>query len=185
MTSDDNLTSQTLCEVRFISTGARFINGVSNQYDTSYDLQLVGIIGEDEFATIVGRLNRTLQELWPCHVAYYVGYICIPCTFGISLFCPLLCVTEAEKHANNMLRQLSLKAKYYDRGISFKLVKGFCRSDFIISFPVGLTQSDEQRDIEQSLPRVKSLMSGGVNLSEPTSTFSIFRGSHKSRLKDV
>lgn len=34
-----------------------------------------------------------------------------------------------------MLENLSLKSKYYDRNISFKLEKSFMRSHFVISFP--------------------------------------------------
>jgi hypothetical protein len=34
---------------------------------------LVGVIDATDFADVVSRLNRTLQDLWPCGPAYYCG----------------------------------------------------------------------------------------------------------------
>jgi hypothetical protein len=61
-------------EVQFKATGTTLpINGVSNRYDDTYVEELVGVIDATDFADVVSRLNRTLQDLWPCGPAYYCG----------------------------------------------------------------------------------------------------------------
>jgi hypothetical protein len=46
-----------------------------------------------------------------------------------------MCVNEAEKYATRLLDQISLKAKYFDRGIKFELRRQFLWSFVSITFP--------------------------------------------------
>ena len=132
-----------MIHVRSGPTGKLFVNGVSNSYDEKYDPTLAPILSPSEHSVIVKRLNSTLATYWPCNTVYLSGYILIPCTLGLSLLCPMLCVSEAETHANRLLDDLSLKAKYFDRRITFRIVKGCFTSHFVISFPI------EETDIEK------------------------------------
>ena len=94
------------------------------------------------------RLNSTLISLWPCDPIWNTSFICCPCTLGLSLLCPHICVSEAEKSGTRLLEQLSLKAKYYDRNISFSLEKRFLTSFVLITFPVKLTEKDLVHNLE-------------------------------------
>lgn len=144
-------TDSTRTTVRFGPTGKLFVNGISNSYDEKYNSQLESILSREEHSDIVRRLNSTLATYWPCTPVYFTGYILIPCTFGLSLLCPMMCVSEAEIHATRLLENLSLKAKYYDRNVIFRLEKGYMTSSFVISFPceqqqINVTENSELLD---------------------------------------
>jgi hypothetical protein len=129
--------------VRLSPTGLRFVNGLSCSYDKTYPKELNGILTEDELVNLVDKLNDTIQSYWPCTACLIFGIACIPCTLGLSLLCPRLCVTEAEKYANRMLENASLKAKYYDRNIVFSFEKSFFKPTYLtVSFPSNLSESD-------------------------------------------
>ena len=155
-----------LIELKFQAIGTSFVNGISNRYEDTYHAEILeGIVSETDFADICRRLNKKLQELWPCGPAYYCGLICSVCTCGISLLLPHMCVSEAEKAASLLLSNVSMRAKYYDRGISFKLEKGFCwSSHFIVSFPKQLRK--DMSDIEHAVGKQRIIMN--INVEEPT-----------------
>lgn len=149
--------------VRLKPTGLRFVNGLSCSYDKTYPKELNGILTEDEFISLVDKLNDTIQSYWPCTACLVFGIVCIPCTFGLSLLCPRLCVTEAEKYANRMLENASLKAKYYDRKITFSFEKSFFKPTYLtISFPSSLSESDY-------IPGPPNLLYDTTNSSVPIS----------------
>ena len=51
-------------------------------------------IGVDSFAHELKRINLNLTNFWPCKLCFYFGYICCPCTGGLSLFCPNICISD-------------------------------------------------------------------------------------------
>ncbi len=120
---EDNTREQLLSRDRVIvklkSNGLRFINGVSSSYENQYQHALRGVVSESELTDIVTRLNDTLLSFWPCTTCYVFGFVCTPFTFGTSLLCPHYCVSQSDEHANKMLLNVSLKAKYYDRKINY------------------------------------------------------------------
>lgn len=122
--------------VRIKAVGHKFVNGIANVYDlNTYPIELSNVISQDELKGIISKLNHTLTCYWPCSSVFFIGYICIPCTAGLSLFCPSLCVSEAEKQGNKLLNQYTLHHTYYDRNIAFCIKKGCCNSYVEISFP--------------------------------------------------
>lgn len=137
---EDSLLDQTYTVVVLKSTGLRFINGISSSYSDDYDPVLVGVISESELTDVVRRLNEVIQSFWPCNTCYAFGYICSPFTLGTSLLVPSYCISHSEKHAKAMLENVTLRAKYYDRNIQFKLVKSFCDSHVEIRFPSSLVE---------------------------------------------
>ena len=136
-------------EVRFKACGSGFpLNGISNRYDDAFTDTLEGVLDVADFDDVVARLNRTLQDLWPCGPAYYCGICCAACTCGVSLLLPNVCVSEAEKHAAMLLANISARAKYYDRGVSFHLEKGSYfyvvpRSYFVVSYPKSIRKTPD------------------------------------------
>ena len=124
-----------LIHVKAVPTGKMFVNGISSSYEETYSSDLEPVLSRDEHFDIMNRLNSTLAAYWPCGLVYFTGCILVPCTMGLSLLCPMMCISDAEKHATRLLENLSLKAKYFDRGVSFKLEKRCMTSHFVISFP--------------------------------------------------
>lgn len=173
-------TDSTLTSVRSGPTGKLFVNGISNSYDERYSSELEHVLTREEHSEIVRRLNSTLATYWPCSPVYFTGYIMIPCTLGLSLLCPMMCVSEAEIHAKRLLENLSLKAKYYDRGVSFRLEKGYMTSSFIISFP-----SDQQQIDITEKSRLLDRNSGDIESNDPSTAFRILDEPGRARNKDV
>ena len=124
--------------VKLHACGLRFVNGISSRYDDTYDPRLEGIISEDELKDIIRRLNETITSFWPCNTCYFFGYAFTPCTLGLSLLVPNYCASKAEIHAQKFLKNISLKAKFYDRKISFYIVKTCCDSYVAIKYPKDL-----------------------------------------------
>ena len=155
-------------ELKLHAIGKSFVNGVSNRYDDTYHAEILeGIVSETDFADICRRLNTKLQELWPCGPAYYCGMICSVCTCGFSLFLPHMCVSDAEKAASLLLSNVSMRAKYYDRGITFRLEKSYCLSShFVVSFPKQLHK--DINDIENAAG--KQRINTNVSVEEPPTT---------------
>lgn len=125
-------------EFHLYSNGMRFLNGLSSSYSMRYSDELEGIVVEDDLKTIINRLNDTIVRFWPCVPCLVFGFCCAPCAI-FPFFPPNICVGEAEKQARNYLKQVSLKAIYYDRQISFELKKGNCMTSYIsVSYPAHL-----------------------------------------------
>ena len=160
-------TGSDIVELKLTATGKSFVNGVSSRYDDTYHAEILeGIVSETDFADICRRLNTKLQELWPCGPAYYCGMICSICTCGFSLLLPNMCVSDAEKAASLLLSNISMRTKYYDRGITFRLEKGYCfSSHFVVSFPKQLRK--DISDIEQAAAAGKQRFIN-VSMEEPT-----------------
>ena len=159
-------TGSDIVELKLTATGKSFVNGVSSRYDDTYHAEILeGIVSETDFADICRRLNTKLQELWPCGPAYYCGMICSICTCGFSLLLPNMCVSDAEKAASLLLSNISMRTKYYDRGITFRLEKGYCfSSHFVVSFPKQLRK--DISDIEQAAAGKQRFIN--VSMEEPT-----------------
>ena len=92
-------------------------------------------LDEEELMTILNRFNEAIANYWPCHAVYCFGLCCAPCTLGLSLLCPNLCVTKSEEAAKRYLEQVSLNSMWYDRHIRFRLVKTWFSSSVEVSFP--------------------------------------------------
>ena len=75
-------------------------------FPIKYRTELSAVLSRDEHQDIVNRLNMTLSAYWPCGLVYYTGYILVPCTLGLSLLCPMMCVSDAELHAARLLENL-------------------------------------------------------------------------------
>jgi len=143
--------------VRVPSTGLMHYTGISSSYSTLYSPNLHGIISKKEYDNIIEDLNSTISDYWPCDTCYFFGYGCSLCSFGLSIFIPHLCASQAEVHAVQALESYSLQAKHYDRKISFTLKKNMFSSYVEIKFPKSLehTEEDEQiNDLELIEPKL-------------------------------
>ena len=136
--NDENAGSSRVV-VKVMPIGRSFVNGISSAYDSiNFDERMSTFMTEAEFTSIIDDFNETLVSFWPCGACYFFGICCSPCTFGLSLLLPSTCVSEAESHGRDFLRDISLKAKFYDQNIKFDLHRSTCTSYVEISFPQSL-----------------------------------------------
>ncbi len=140
MEETDNLVENEIIRVKLFCNGQRFINGISSSYEIKYSPVLVGVVSEEDIHDIIGRLNDTIQSYWPCNTCYVFGFVCSPFTLGTSLLCPGYCISQSDERAQAMLLNVSLRAKFFDRKITFRIVKHCCSSFVEISFPASLKQ---------------------------------------------
>ena len=99
-------------------SGRTFINGVAEEYDIDcYDEELLnGQVSEVDFRYVVGSLNLTLKQFWPCDFAVYLGYILAPFCFGLSLLLPYICIKDAKVGLLETLQRMNI-LKLKDKGL--------------------------------------------------------------------
>ena len=108
---------------------------ISSKYSSQYVSDLRNIMTPDEVHYIVDKVNNSIQSNIACIPIQVLSYgLCI-CSLGLSLLLPKICIIDAETNANNILEQISLTSKYYDRNISFHIVKNIFTSNIIIKYP--------------------------------------------------
>ena len=118
-----------------------FLNGISNRYDDRYPEALEGIISIEDFERTMNSLHNRIVSHWPCDTCYFFGVGCAPCTLGLSLACPNTCVMMAEREAIHYLEDISLSARFYDRGITWAFKKTFFESWIELKVPEYLLSS--------------------------------------------
>jgi hypothetical protein len=133
------------------AAGQKFFGGVSSRYENKYDRMLENVVSEGELTRIIDNLNEILVSNWPCTTFVMCGYLCLPCTFGLSLLGPGYCISYSEQHGQRFLRDVSLTARFYDKGISYTLVKSLCDTYVEINFPKQLLPQSHQYGAAQDL----------------------------------
>jgi hypothetical protein len=64
----------------------------------------------EEYTAAINQINNTLDDYWPCDFCFYCGYFCCPCTLGLSLFCPNLCISDVSVAISRNLKSYTLRA---------------------------------------------------------------------------
>ncbi|CAM9759658.1 unnamed protein product, partial [Ectocarpus fasciculatus] len=121
--------------------GKKFVNGISSWYEDDYPRDLEGVLTEKEFKDVMNTLNDIIMSYWPCDVCYTFGYVAAPCTLGLSLCCPGKCAGMAEQKATQYVEQVSLKKKYYENNVTWRIRKTCFNSWVEISFPAKLKET--------------------------------------------
>lgn len=116
---------------RLPGTGLRYINGVAASYAGVDPLPAAlghrGVTPAD-FAAALDRVNNILLMYWPCVPCFWGAYLCTPCTLGLSLGGPRVCVAAAEKYARFELECLNKSALFRGAGMRWELCKTCFRS---------------------------------------------------------
>jgi hypothetical protein len=77
------------------AVGQRFVDGMSNEYDSTFPAELEGRADPAEFERTIADLNHLLAAYWPCCWCFYLlGYGCCLCTAGLSLLAPRMCIAD-------------------------------------------------------------------------------------------
>lgn len=91
-------------EMIFKPSSKTFINGISSSYDFYYDHSILGpYMKEAQFNYLTNCLNDELYRNWPCTLCFVCGYLCSPCTLGLSFCCPYGCIKTAKENFMNKL----------------------------------------------------------------------------------
>ena len=132
----------------YFSLHVGFLNGISNRYDDKYPEILEGIVSVEDFERTMNSLHNRIVSHWPCDTCYLFGVGCAPCTLGLSLFCPNTCVMMAEREAIHFLEDISLSARYYDRGITWAFRKDFFESWIELEIPICLLPDKGEHSLD-------------------------------------
>ena len=140
------------------SNGQRYCNGISSNYQQitpKNSKTLAFVLNEREKCEIIERLNREIKLWWPCSVCYFGGIVFAPCSLGLSLLCPSICISKSQKAAQELLRQYSLKSKFYDNNIEFILKFRYTDSFLVVTFPsimMSVGDDVEEQQMEERVP---------------------------------
>jgi hypothetical protein len=105
-------------EIIYKPSSKTFINGLASSYDFYYDHSLIGpFMKEAHFNYLTNCLNEELYRNWPCTICFLCGYICSPCTLGLSFFCPYSCIKLAKENFINKLEHYNSQ-HFLPKGLS-------------------------------------------------------------------
>lgn len=110
--------------VQLRARGLRFVNGVASCYDETYPevLERYGL-NQAEFAVAIHRVNETVAMYWPCSACFCFGYVCSPCTLGLSFLGPSVCVSAAEQYLERELVNLNHSEPFQRARMTWRLKK--------------------------------------------------------------
>uniref|UniRef100_K3WZX0 Golgin subfamily A member 7/ERF4 domain-containing protein n=1 Tax=Globisporangium ultimum (strain ATCC 200006 / CBS 805.95 / DAOM BR144) TaxID=431595 RepID=K3WZX0_GLOUD len=106
----------------------RFVTGIASAYDDEFPVELSILIKREEFETAINQINNTLKDYWPCTFCICCGYFCCPCTLGVSLLCPNLCIKDAEQYVRALIGRLNKRLCFARAGVEWRLVRSCGRS---------------------------------------------------------
>ena len=75
---------------------------------------------KNEFSYLIGHLNDTVNQYWPCAISIWLGYLLAPFTLGLSFMIPNVCIKDAKVNLVAAIeRQNRLKLKQKDLQIKY------------------------------------------------------------------
>lgn len=122
--------------VRLYPTQTRFVTGIARAYDDDFPPQLHGLVARDDFETAINQINNTMKDYWPCFFCMCCGYLCCPCTLGVSLLCPNLCIKDAEQYVRALIQRINKRPCFAKAGVEWHLHRSCGRSWIEIEYPI-------------------------------------------------
>lgn len=96
---NSRIPDSTTSELVFKPASKTFVTGIASSYDFYYDQTVLGqYIKESQFNYLVNSINEELIRYWPCTLCFACGYLCSPCTLGLSFLCPYGCIMSAKEN---------------------------------------------------------------------------------------
>ena len=115
--------------------GQRAASGISSHYASGFPPELSGVVSRKRFDLDVSEINHALADYWPCPTCYIGGFLCCPCTLGMSLLCPNICLSNAEKYVRHLMRDVVYhKSENAVRNVEYSLHRGCCGGHILIEF---------------------------------------------------
>ncbi|KAJ0402461.1 hypothetical protein ATCC90586_009281 [Pythium insidiosum] len=147
--------------VKLWPTQMRFVTGIAKGYEDDFPPELGHLVKQSDFETAINQINNTLKDYWPCFFCICCGYSLCPCTLGISLLCPNMCIkdvsleewtrltamyivsdgvartslTQAEQYVRALIHRINKRPCFARVGVEWRLVRSCGRSWIEISYP--------------------------------------------------
>ncbi|TMW66007.1 hypothetical protein Poli38472_003772 [Pythium oligandrum] len=122
--------------IKLYPTQVRFITGIARAYDDDFPPELRLLVKEPDFETAINQINNTLKDYWPCFFCICCGYTFCPCTLGVSLVCPNLCIKDAEQYVHALIGRINKRHCFQRVGVEWRLARSCGRSWIEISYPM-------------------------------------------------
>ena len=124
--------------------GQRAASGISSHYASGFPPELAGVVSRKRYDLDISEINHALADYWPCPTCYIGGFLCCPCTLGLSLLCPNICLSNAEKYVRHLMRDvINHKSENAVRNLEYTLHRGCCGGYIQIEFD---TLEDQNSD---------------------------------------
>ena len=133
-------------------TGEVFVNGLASSYDDEFpnSERLAALMTNEDFFEALTSINDALMDHWPCLPCKGFGYGCCICTLGISLYCAVAQVQEAESCVQLQLKHLNNLKKFKEKGIQWRLERTWWRRSSFLEISVGLEVIAESNDTRET-----------------------------------
>ena len=99
--------------------GWNFYNGLSNEYETEFPMELDGLVYKNAWKHVITEVNHIVEDYFPCGPAQLIGTCCCPVTLGCSLIVPYMCVRDCESLLNERIAKHN---KNYFLDVGYKMV---------------------------------------------------------------
>merc|ERR1739838_438732 len=97
--------------------------GLSNRFDSEFPQQLTGRIAPEEFASTIGRINKSLHKFVSLNFFWLVfGCLCCCCTAGCSIW-PVFCLNKRSRRMLEKALDWENRNLYHKLGLHWKLSK--------------------------------------------------------------
>ena len=121
--------------VKLYADGMRAASGISSHYADEFPRELQGVVSKKRFDLDISEINHALADYWPCPTCYIGGFLCCPCTLGLSLLCPNICLSNAEKYVRHLMQDIiNYKMENSSRNVRYSLHRGCCGGYICIEF---------------------------------------------------
>eukprot|EP00455_Lapot_gusevi_P050435 TRINITY_DN730_c0_g1_i1.p1 TRINITY_DN730_c0_g1~~TRINITY_DN730_c0_g1_i1.p1 ORF type:complete len:166 (-),score=22.27 TRINITY_DN730_c0_g1_i1:155-652(-) len=111
------------------------IGGLYSAYEEDFPPELDTYMSPQEYQDAMSQINDTLSNFWPCCYCFSFGWMCCPCTFGLSLLIPGICVRDAEHEVRKRMGFINWQMQNVQhRQVQFQLVKNCCSSWVEVSY---------------------------------------------------
>lgn len=95
-----------------------FITGIASSYAFYYDKMILGtLMKESQFNYLTNSINEELFSFWPCTLCIACGYLCSPCTLGLSFLCPYNCISSAKENLLIKIENFN-RQHFHPRGLT-------------------------------------------------------------------
>ncbi|KAK8797197.1 hypothetical protein WA158_004407 [Blastocystis sp. Blastoise] len=145
--SSEKLVNETFISIKIQGSGKWSIRRLRGKYCDDYPQELKGIISEEEFHSVIRRINLVTSVFWSCDPAYYIGYICIPFTLGLSLFIPdIFSSTPCKASYETVVLQRIFHEHWWEE--SWEIYEGTAVSGDLVIFGTGGTDNHKGNIVE-------------------------------------
>lgn len=80
---------------------------MSSSYEVIYFNEFKPYLSEIEYNHYMNRIVEGNDSMWPCDFSFSCGYLLSPCTLGLSLLLPNICIQQARKSLQSDIKEVN------------------------------------------------------------------------------